>query len=332
VNSVDALDRVADIVVVDLGVDASLVEAPGKAVDYGSAELPRGIDLVFAALERFIELERARLERGAYPRRVVLVNSATAFWDTYVLAQLDCSYTTVHSRVRRATVKLVPDEEVAAAAVELVRRQIRWSARRHRGDGRLHIPADARVEIGKLNDYSGFGDGWSSPDTAGIWTQGRRSELTVAFDGADGHGVLALAVDHICVEAESSVSVAALVDGERVATRDFTGRRLVLPSLGRPLPPRLVQAAKTVLPETVTERLYPFYRRLTTPAAPRAGVFGGNSLVWRIELPRDVLARRNAQLTLVVDEPRTPRALGWSDDERELGIHLRSVTLEHVSH
>ena len=70
-----------------------------------------------SALERLVELERARLELGEHPRRFVLVHSWTVFWDAYVLANLDCSHTTAHSRVRRGTVRRVPiDDEATRAA------------------------------------------------------------------------------------------------------------------------------------------------------------------------------------------------------------------------
>ena len=333
-GSIDALDQVADVVVVDLGVDASLVdESPTMPLGYESVDLPRGLDRVFAAFERLTELERSRLQRGDHPRRLVLVNSATVFWDAYVLAHFDCSYTTVHSRVRRATVKPVPDQdEATTAAVEFARQQIRWSARRHASDGRLHVPADARIRIPELDDYAGFGDGWALPDGVGVWTQGRQSELAVALDGGEGGAVLAVAVDGICVEPEGSINVEVLVDGERVAARDFSQdqRRLVLPPLRRGFSPRVIHAAKAILPTSVTDWLYPFYWRLTTPAALRMGVSRLNEIVWSIELPVDVIARRTAQLTFVIDEPRTPLAVGWGDDERELGIHLRALMLEQV--
>jgi hypothetical protein len=335
-GSVEELDLVADVVVIDLGVDASLMDAsPTNPADCESVDFPSSLDRVFAALERFIQLERARVGRGEHPRRIVLVNSATAFWDAYVLAHFDCSHTSVHSRVRRATVKAVPDDYKAAkTAYEFARRLIHWSARRHAGAGagRLHMPADARVTIAELDNYPGFGDGWAYPDGAGIWTQGRRSELAIAFDEGQNDAVLALAFGGVCVEADGSIGVEVLVDGERVAVRDFgeDHGRLVLP-LSRRLGSLVVKAAKAVLPDAVTDRLRPHYLRLTASAALHTRLSRLNEIVWRIELPCDVVARRAAQLTFVIDKPRTPLAVGWSNDERELGIHLRSLTLEQVA-
>lgn len=46
--------------------------------------------------------------------------------------------------------------------------------------------------------------------------------------------------------------------------------------------------------------------------------------VWRIELPR----RSSVEVTLAVRDPRSPRVLGWSDDDRALGVRLRAMHLE----
>jgi hypothetical protein len=328
-GSVDALDVSADVIVVDLGVDASLVDpSPAKPDDYWSVEFPRGLDRAFAALERLFELERARLERGEHPRRLVLVNSATAFWNAYVLAHLDCSHTSVHSRVRRATVKPIPDEDEAAkASEEFARRVIRWSGRNQAGDGRLRVPTDAHLSIADLDDYRGFGTGWAYPDDAGIWTLGRRSELAVAFDDGNEDADLAVTIGGICVGPEDSISVELLVDGQRAALHDFGWVRSGLRG-GVSVVPRLAHAVATILPDPVANRLRPVYERLAARAASHRRIARLTEIVWRIRIPSSVVAQRSAHLTFVIDEPRTPRALGWSDDERELGIHLRSLKLE----
>ncbi len=52
---------------------------------------------------------------------------------------------------------------------------------------------------------------------------------------------------------------------------------------------------------------------------------------WQIELPASVRADGVVDLTFEIDEPTTPVALGWSaEDERLLGINLRSVTLDEL--
>ena len=123
--------RHADVLIVDLGIDASDPDASlSTPRDHQPARLPPRLHGALDVLERLVELERARLERGEHPRRFVLVHSWTVFWDAYVLANLDCSHTTAHSRVRRATVRPVPiDDEATRAALARERRLLRWAAR-----------------------------------------------------------------------------------------------------------------------------------------------------------------------------------------------------------
>jgi hypothetical protein len=275
-SSVEELARTADVFVVDLGVDASLVDASlSPAGDHQPAQLPGRLEPALEALERLIELERARIELGEHPRRFVLVHSWTVFWDVYVLSHLDCSHTTAHSRVRRATVRRVPiDDEATRAALVRERRLFRWAARGEAGQRRLHVRPDQTVELADLSDYGGFGDGWAHPDERGIWTQGSRSRL--ALDGiGKGDYVLALSLGSICVATDASLRVEAFVNGECVAARDF--------SYGDP--------------------------------------------EWHIELPASARADGKVDLTFEVEEPSTPLELGWSSDDRRIGILLHAAAL-----
>jgi hypothetical protein len=329
-DTVFDLDRVADVVVVDLGIDVSFVQAPAPSGEHEPSDLADRFDRIFAALKRFISLERERLERGEHPRRVVLVNSATAFWDAYVLAHLECSHTSPHSRVRRATVKPVPDKNHARAAPpEVMLRQIAWSARRRANGRPLHIPVSGRIKVSDLIDFQGFGDGWGLPDANGIWTQGPRAELAVTLDGGEDYPVLAVEIDAIRVGPSDSVTVEVIVDGESVAVREFThADRSTLQSVRRPLSPRLIYIAKTLLPAAVTNRLYPLFWRLITPAALGSSVVHLKKTPWRIELPPRVVARRNAELTFVVGESHSAEHVDGADDVRDLGFHLRSLRVE----
>jgi hypothetical protein len=283
VASVDEVAWRADVLVVDLGVDGSRVDAASvdPARPHEPTRFPAGLGLAFSALERVVEHERARLQLGEHPRRIVLVNSATVFWDPYVLAHLDCSYTTPHSRVRRATVKRLPDsDEATQAALERARTLVRWSTRADMGDGRLPVRAGSRVALGELDDYRGFGEGWALPEEAGVWTQGSRSELTMALDGiGEGEYVLALEVRGVCTGPEESLRVELRLNDEHRATRDF---------------------------------------------------IAGEMLDWRIELPSRIVDDGRARITLLVEDPRSPLALGWSADERHLGILLNGVAVEKV--
>jgi hypothetical protein len=281
-RSVDVLSRNTDLFVVDLGIDSSLADAPRSMTNgYEPAPLPTALVRVFEALERLVELERARLQRGEHPRRFMLVHSASVFWDSFVLAHMDCSHTTAHSRVRRATVKLIPaDDEVTRAALARDRRLVRWAARDEVGEGRLHVRPGETIDLAGLGDYRGFRDGWSYPDADGkIWTQGSRSELALAFDEVDKDDyLLALSLDSVCVGPETPLRVGLLLDGESVAPRAFS-------------------------------RWEP-------------------TATWHVALPARVLADGKADVSFEIEEPRSPRALGWSaDDERPLGILISALAL-----
>jgi hypothetical protein len=223
-RSVEELERKADVLIVDLGLDASATEAsPSAAGAHQPAPLPARLEGALDALDRLVELERGRLERGEHPRPFVLVHSWTVFWDTYVLANLDCSHTTAHSRVRRAIVRPVAAyDEATKAALTRERRLRRWAARGDMGQRRLRVPPGEAVEVADLRDYGGFGEGWAYPEEAGIWTQGPRASLALAADGiGEADAVLAVSLGSICVGPDESLRVAAVVNGERAATRDF---------------------------------------------------------------------------------------------------------------
>ena len=116
-----------------------------------------------------------------------------------------------------------------------------------------------------------------------MWTWGSRSELSIAFPQVDdGDCLLVFLIDAVCIAPDEALKVELLVDGVRVATRDFS-----------------------------------------QSDAPFA---------WRVELPPRVLSAGSANLTITIDEPRSPLAAGWSTDERPLGLHLRSLTFGEVDY
>jgi GT2 family glycosyltransferase len=277
-RSVDELARIADVFVVDLGVDASLVDASLSPSGFHEpAQLPARLEPALWAVERLIELERARLELGEHPRGFVLVHSWTVFWDAYVLANLDCSHTTAHSRVRRATVRRVPiDDEATRVVLARERRLIRWASRQGAREPRLNLRPSQTVELADLTDYRGFGDGWAYPDERGIWTQGSLSYLALELDEiGDRDYVLALSLRSICVASDASLTVEASVNGERVAVRNF--------NYGDP--------------------------------------------EWHIELPAEAITDGKVDLRFEVEEPSSPLELGWSSDERRIGVLLRAAAL-----
>jgi hypothetical protein len=78
----------------------------------------------------------------------------------------------------------------------------------------------------------------------------------------------------------------------------------------------------------LVDRLRPLYWRFAVPAAAY-GAPRFKELLWHIDLPGGGLAlQATAKLTVEIPDPRTPLDLGWSQDDRPLGIHLRSLRLE----
>ena len=279
--AVKRITDIADVLIIDLGVDVS--ESEAFLHDLSRRELrkiPPGLVDALPVLYQLFELERARYERVGHPRPVVLVNSSAVFWDASILTQFDCSYATVHSRVRRATVKPAPSEDAAEVErqYEYALRLMRWTARARGGSERLPVRRGERVALSDLENYDGFETGWSPPEAGGIWTLGPRAELRIGVDQFDeGDYALSLLIGMICVDSAEPLPVELLVNGERVASRSFTD-----------------------------------------PAV------GG---LWRVPLPSHVAVDGAAELTFLVDRPRSPLALGWSTDERELGIHLRTLSV-----
>ncbi|MFZ1993012.1 MAG: hypothetical protein WAU75_02805 [Solirubrobacteraceae bacterium] len=282
-STIDELADTADVFVVDLGLDHSMIDACFDASGKGEASsFPPVLAGALVVLDRLVERERERCGQTQHPRPMFLLNSSSSFWDTYVLTQFDCSYTTVHSRVRRATVKLVPEGDQAALKEELWRahKLMRWWARRGIGTGALVVRPGKSVEVAGLQDYSGFGAGWPEPEKTGIWTEGPRSELRLAVSAADaGDCILDLTVAMVCVASNDILKVHVDIDGDRIATRRFNG----------------------------------------PPARP-----------WRIELPSEVVPQGEFDLILSVDEPRSPLELGWSSDDRRLGVHVRDLSLQQM--
>lgn len=333
-TSANELDQIADVVIVDLGVDASVGDVSLDDVSLGSAHGPEfakvraGLIRSFDAFRQLVELERMRLESGEHPRRFLLVNSSAVFWNAYALAHLHCSQSTPHSRVRHATVKLqAHDDDATRAANVRALRLIRWIARRDVGQGRLRMRLGETLEIADIDDYAGFGDGWAYPDKTAMWTHGPRAELSIAFDETtESSCLLTLAFDAIGVHPSDSIRVDLVANGTRVAATEFPRvrkepehRRHVIDfrdvwrMLRKPLA-KLVGEARAVGVPGV-DAAVDMARRL-------AGVGAGDStLTWNVALPAHALAEGKVDLALVIEEP-----VSWSDDQRR-GLHLQSLTI-----
>jgi hypothetical protein len=330
-HSVDELDSRADVVVVDLGFDESFAESPEtKSGGSFQADLVESVERVLAVLKRLIALERARLKQGEHARRLLLVNSSAAFWDSYILANFECSHTSPHSRVRRATVRPARDRAFGALVLrDLMRRQLNWSARNRTITSRLNLPLNGLIKLSDVEDFAGFGDGWAYPDIVGVWTHGQRAELAITLAGGAPDAVLRIGIDGVCFQPGGSMRVEILADGGSVAFREFGDeQRSAMPSLRQPLSPRLIHAVKTVVPDVVTRRLYPLYWRMVTPATFTSGVSHLKEVAWRVELPADAISRRTAQITFVVDKVPPLDSQAGRSAESPLGLHLRSLALE----
>ena len=85
------------------------------------------------------------------------------------------------------------------------------------------------LELAELEDYSGFGPGWSYAVDGGVWTQGTRSELSLTLEGG-GEKQLSLSfwLDNVCVGTDAPLRVDLLIDGTRVATRAFSSSNQTL--------------------------------------------------------------------------------------------------------
>jgi hypothetical protein len=221
-TAVDRIADTADVFIVDLGFDVSAVRGFLDASRHELAEVPPCLWSALPMLYRLADLERSHYERVKHPRPMALVNSSAVYWDWSALAQFECSSTTVHSRVRRATVKPAPDPDVRAK-LERGHRLLRWYGRRAIGSEVVTIRRGQTADIANLQDYGGFGKGWAQPDETGIWTDGPRAELTIRRDGShESSEVLSFGVSMVCVDADKSLSVTLLVDDEPVAAREFT--------------------------------------------------------------------------------------------------------------
>jgi hypothetical protein len=223
VSRIDRFDE-TDVLVVDFGLDSSLTPDPSpthEEVDDerdGFPPVPPALREVVRAFECLVHRERARLEHGAHPRRFVLVNSTAAYADAFVVSNLDCSHTSLHSRVRRATVKLVPTSRVCAL------RDVGWPDRLDRRRVPLGLRIGEAAEIEELDHLDAFGTGWWFPDPGAIWTSGARGVVTLACrDAGSAPRVLELSFDRVGVHRGDALDVRISIEGTMVGRRVLPG-------------------------------------------------------------------------------------------------------------
>jgi len=285
----------ADVLLVDLGLDVSAWEEPDVRQPEEPPRYPEELRSVLFGLERLVELERTLLARGEHPRRFVLVNSATSFTDAFVLAHLDCSHTSIHSRVRRATVKLSPASEfelvdkremmetdiavgsgitTTRAALAAADRLHSWNERVERPRESLRVPNGLVVDLAGISEFAAFGDDWCFPEPGGMWTAGPRIDLRLAIDGyRSGSHLLCLRITRVGAGRDASLALRMAIDDVRVAEGRLAG--------------------------------------------------GPRHATLRASIPDDALERGWFDLRLELEPPAS-----WDDDPRQLGVCVRSIALQ----
>ena len=196
----------ADVTIVDLGIDSGLFAGPlAEASGARARALRAGLIGAFDALRALVDGERERVREDTHPRQLVLVNSAAIYWNAFCRAHLHLGSTTPHSNVRRAVVKLVPDDDAAADAAATRARQLRrWITRLDAESRGMSLRPGRNVPVNSLETYAGFGRGWGFPDRARIATRGSRAELSLSAIDPRRPSRLVLTFDPIDTEAGSS--------------------------------------------------------------------------------------------------------------------------------
>ena len=337
--SVAELDRAADLVIVDLGVESMtdttpLAEQQGPEAAVARARLVRCFD----AFQRLVVLERHRIRSGAQPRVFVLVNSAAVFWNAFVQASLDVSSTTPHSRTRRGVVKETPSSGDDVVSMERrARRLTGWTTRRDFGARSLAVTIGRPVEVAYLDDYAGFGEGWDFPDRAAVRAEGPRADLSlVVGPGWNGPCSLTLSFDEIQVAPGETVDVTLLANEVDVGSctlpppgpaeaapglQDSTH-----PTIGTPIAWLHARARDRGITKVAPLRAA-YHRALgiRSSALELAGrkteTFPEARFRWKVVLPADVVRDGTIELALLVGPA------SWLVDRRR-GLPLRSLVVD----
>ena len=174
----DDAARNADVVVIDLGVDAS---AGPVAVDYAAAD-----DLV-ARVEQAVRLLR---ERSPEPK-ILVINAISGVWEAWARRVFNLSYGTFHTRIQPAELRANSSEDIAATDALL---KLYFFGRVH--DPPLVTPGMAPghvLHVAKRKGIGGLGAGWESLDEDGVLVASDET-ARVHFRTASDSEVLAHAV------------------------------------------------------------------------------------------------------------------------------------------
>ena len=171
------------------------------------------------AFERLIDRERLRLQARRASAALRAVNSATAFVESLVLEEFDCSATTPHSRVRRATVKLRSSHEPRASrnrpgAIDCESAPVPLDF----GSARLLRSVSSK-------DFPAFGDGWAFPDVTSIWTRGERAEILLDLRQArPGRHRVEISFGRVGARPGQALTVTLSIDGKPVSQTSLRRR------------------------------------------------------------------------------------------------------------
>ena len=174
----DDAARNADVVVIDLGVDAS---AGPVVVDYAAAD-----DLV-ARVEQAVRLLR---ERSPEPK-ILVINAISGVWEAWARRVFNLSYGTFHTRIQPAELRANSSEDIAATDALL---KLYFFGRVH--DPPLVTPGMAPghvLHVAKRKGIGGLGAGWESLDEDGVLVASDKT-ARVHFRTASDTEVLAHAV------------------------------------------------------------------------------------------------------------------------------------------
>ena len=200
----DAAAREADVVVIDLGVDAS---AGPVAVDYANAE-----DLV-ARVEQAVRLLR---QRSPEPK-ILVINAISGVWEKWAHRTFNLSYGTFHTRVQPA--ELRADGPDSASTRDALRSLIFHS---RIADPPLVTPGVAPGHVlntEQREGVGGLGTGWESIDEDGVLVSGDETARvhfrTAADTGEAAHAALELTSWAGTEEAHpTDIHATAALDGE----------------------------------------------------------------------------------------------------------------------
>jgi len=170
----DAAARDADVVILDLGVDASTGRRALTRDEAHTARAPAhatsdphhggdGQQALLPALKRAIDILRARDPQP----RILLINAISGIWEAWVRPQFTLSYGTFHTRIQPAELKTdLPDEPIDAwmerRLVFITRDPEELAVAISDGDGEV-------VDLAEGADYFGLDEAWESVDEAGAY-------------------------------------------------------------------------------------------------------------------------------------------------------------------